>query len=258
MKKKGIIGLERLVKIERPQGLGVLIPKISIYFSFSLDENRVIDIVDRVAEKKFLGLEEFCCEVAGEILQLGSSDVVVEAVAEYSMVKETPISKIKTQLAYKIIARAYKQKNKLIKAVGVELCGISACPCAQEEIRKKLKFFNNIPIPTHNQRNLTMVVIEGHNKDLDVGKLIKIVEDSMSSSIYEILKREDEVEIVLRAHKNPLFVEDIVRNVLLKVKELDLDENSKIYVRSVSFESIHQHNAVAEKIVRFGELKYLY
>jgi len=251
--KNGILNLERLVEVKREKGIGVLIPKINILFTPPLEEKRIIDAIDNEVGKETPALEDLCERICMQILNLGAENVFVDMQAEYVITKLTPSTKLETQATYKIITRTFGSREKLTKALGVEVVGISACPCAQEEIRKKLNLRKEIPLPTHNQRNVTTLIIE-NPEDVDVEELIRIIEKSMSACIYEVLKRSDEVEVVLKAHENPFFVEDIVRNVLFNVKKLDLNKNSKIYVRSVSFETIHQHNAVAEKVVRFGEL----
>ena len=92
---------------------------------------------------------------------------------------------------------------------------------------------------------------------MDVEELITILEEAMSSPLYELLKREDEVEVVLRSHERPSFVEDIVRNIFLSVvsRYRDLPDDCLVSVRSESMESIHQHNAIAEKISYLKELR---
>jgi len=251
--RKGILNIERLVEVKRDKGIGVLIPKINLLFSPPIKKEKVIKAIDGEVKKETLALEDLCKRICMQILNLGAKEVFVDMRAEYATTKLTPKTKLETQTTYKIIARTFGNKEKLTNALGVEVVGISACPCAQEEIRKKLNLGNEIPLPTHNQRNITTLIIE-NPRNIDVEELIEIIEKSMSACIYEVLKRSDEVEVILKAHENPFFVEDIVRNVLFNVKNLDLNKNSKIYVRSVSLETIHQHNAVAEKVVRFGEL----
>lgn len=89
-------------------------------------------------------------------------------------------------------------------------------------------------------------------------ELIRIIEESMSASVSELLKRPDENAIVVKAHKNPMFVEDCVRNMVHKiVKEFSfLPDDTMVTVRQVNEESIHRHDAFAEKVATMGELKY--
>ena len=79
----------------------------------------------------------------------------------------------------------------------------------------------------------------------------------MSSPVCEILKRPDENRVVTQAHQNPVFVEDCVRNMVLGLLEKypDLPDNSLVTIKQINEESIHQHNAYAEKNTSFGELR---
>jgi len=87
--------------------------------------------------------------------------------------------------------------------------------------------------------------------------IIKIIEDSMSSYVCELLKRPDEHAVVVNAHEHPMFVEDCVRHMIQKiVKEFShLPDDTLITVQQVNEESIHRHNAFAEKVATMGELK---
>lgn len=103
-----------------------------------------------------------------------------------------------------------------------------------------------------------MIMIEVPEHYLIRGEdIIKIIEDSMSSSVCELLKRTDENAVVVRAHENPMFVEDCVRNMIHKiVQEFSyLPDDTLVTVRQVNEESIHRHNAFAEKVATLGELK---
>jgi GTP cyclohydrolase-4 len=116
----------------------------------------------------------------------------------------------------------------------------------------------SVVIASHNQRNSTRLLIEVPEEfEVEVEDLIKIVESSMSSKLYEVLKRDDEVRVVFESHMSPSFVEDVVRKVLVWVERSykDLPGETIIYVKSESHESIHQHNAMAERTVRLEDLR---
>ena len=70
-----------------------------------------------------------------------------------------------------------------------------------------------VPLATHSQRGQGTLVVSAH-PDVSADDLVRIVEASMSSEIYELLKRPDEFFVVNRAHQNPKFVEDVVRDML--------------------------------------------
>jgi len=136
---------------------------------------------------------------------------------------------------------------------------MTACPCAMEVIRKIGNYEKNDLPPTHNQRNITTLMIEvpGENKSVDANDLIDITEQSFSSPTFGILKRKEEGEIVFNAHNNPKFVEDVVRDILSAIlkKYKNLPDDVIVVVKSESEESIHKHNAFAERITTLGELR---
>jgi GTP cyclohydrolase-4 len=93
--------------------------------------------------------------------------------------------------------------------------------------------------------------------DIEADDLIDIVEGSISSPTYEILKRDDEAELTINAHMNPRFVEDVVREILNRILEKygNLPDDVAVAVKSESEESIHKHNAFAERVTSLGDLR---
>jgi GTP cyclohydrolase-4 len=79
----------------------------------------------------------------------------------------------------------------------------------------------------------------------------------MSSKVYGLLKRPDEAVVVAKAHSNPKFVEDCVRTMAQKVVEAfsDLPDDAAVNLKQINEESIHQHNAFAERTATMGELR---
>jgi GTP cyclohydrolase I len=94
----------------------------------------------------------------------------------------------------------------------------------------------------HNQRGQVTLAVR-FGKPIWIEDLIRLVEDSASCELYSLLKRPDEKAVTERAYENPVFVEDLVRNVALRCDE---DANILWYrVEAENFESIHNHNAYA-------------
>ncbi len=117
-----------------------------------------------------------------------------------------------------------------------------------------------VPIATHNQRGLGTLWIgcaESCDIEIEAHQLLNIVEGSMSSEIYELMKRSDEAAVVEKAHRRPRFVEDCVREMIRGVVESfpDLADDSFIAARQENLETIHQHNVVAERFGLLGELR---
>jgi len=117
-----------------------------------------------------------------------------------------------------------------------------------------------VPIITHNQRNRTTAILQeppGH--EIEADELVDIVEESLSAPTFGLLKRPDEGRLVEMAHRNPKFVEDVVREVLdrLLKRYPKMPDTAWVRVKSEAEESIHKHNAFAERSTTFGELRAL-
>ena len=122
------------------------------------------------------------------------------------------------------------------------------------------RIFEAVPVATHNQRGLGTLHIgcpEDCDTDIDAKWLVSIVEDSMSSEIYELMKRSDEGAVVEKAHRRPRFVEDCVREMIRGVVErLDfLTDKHFVSARQENLETIHQHNVQAERFGLLGEVR---
>ncbi len=94
----------------------------------------------------------------------------------------------------------------------------------------------------HNQRGQVTLAIR-FNQPMWLEDMIRLVEDCASSELYSLLKRPDEKAVTERAYENPVFVEDLVRNVAVRC---EADPNIRWYrVEAENYESIHNHNAYA-------------
>ena len=155
--------------------------------------------------------------------------------------------------------------------MGVEATGINACPCAQglvrESSRERLleagfgeedtdRIFELVPLATHNQRGRGTVML-GTELSVNAERLAQIVERSMSSPVYELLKRPDELFVVEHAHLQPRFVEDSVRFALKGVLDAypDLADRDFVHSRQLNMETIHNHDVVAERFGTIGEVR---
>ncbi len=106
------------------------------------------------------------------------------------------------------------------------------CPCSKAISRYS----------AHNQRGYVTVAIRS-SEIIWIEDLIALVESCGSSELYSLLKRPDEKAVTERAYENPVFVEDLVRNVALKLNEIP--DISWYRVEAENHESIHNHNAYA-------------
>ena len=113
-----------------------------------------------------------------------------------------------------------------------------------------------VPLATHNQRGRGRLYV-GTAAQVNAEQLVRIVERSMSSPVYELLKRPDELFIVEHAHLQPRFVEDSVRAALKETLETypDLADGDIVYSRQLNLETIHNHDVLAERYGTVGELR---
>ena len=146
----------------------------------------------------------------------------------------------------------------LTKTIGVRVVGMTACPCAQQTVTEMLEYTGDMPVMSHNQRNVvTIEMTTSEDISLEADDLIDIAQESFSSPTFELLKRPDEGQVVINAHRNTRFVEDVVREVLVRIvhKYADLPDDVFVTVQSDSEESIHKHDAYAERVATLGELR---
>ena len=191
--------------------------------------------------------------------------------AQYPYERRTPVTNLATQELVTLVGIAAASARGVRRVVGVEAIGINACPCAQGLVRGSAaerlldagfdgsdveRILELVPLATHNQRGLGTLYI-GSSSRVNAERLVELVEASMSSPIYELLKRPDELFVVEHAHLQPRFVEDSVRVALKSVLEElpSLADDDFVLSRQLNFETIHAHEVVAERYGTMGELR---
>jgi GTP cyclohydrolase IV len=205
----------------------------------------------------------------------GAERAEVAIAARYPEHKPAPVSGVRTQEIYTLHGRAVAFEHGTRRMVGVSATGMTACPCAQELVAGRAaerlaedgftaeqieRILARVPVATHNQRGLATLnigCIEDCVAEIDASTLLAIAEASMSSEIYELMKRSDEVEVVEKAHRRPRFVEDCVREMIASVVRgfPALEGASFVSARQENLETIHQHNVVAERHGLLSELR---
>ena len=284
----GVTEVKKLVEIARVGKRPiVLISKFKIFVDLPHDRkganlSRNFEAIGEVLEEAIaspvMGIEQLCGEVARRLLSCHeyATRAEVHMESEYIIKRQSPQTHMNCQEVVNIFAKAtaIRGENVLIrKVIGAEVIGMTACPCAQEIMREKAQkelmdlgvpsktvaaFLMKVPMATHNQRGIGTISIEVHeDNEISIEDIINVIEMSMSSRVYELLKRTDEAYVVETAHANPKFVEDCVRtmakNVVNKFKHLP--DDSVITIKQVNEESIHRHNAFAERQSLLGELR---
>jgi len=284
----GVKGVKKLLKIERDSKRPiVLLPTFDAFVDLpstqrgihmSRNPEAISHVLEEAVEGSAVEIESLCAEIVSLLLEKHkyAKRAEVSMKSDFMIMKKSPVTQHKTQEMVNIMADAigYRTKEGVVirKMIGAEVVGMTVCPCAQETVKesskqKLLEFLDEettakvletVSFASHNQRGRGSIMIEVPAQQIIRGEdIIRIIEDSMSSSVCELLKRPDEHAVVVHAHQNPMFVEDCVRNMVQKiVKEFShLPDDTLITVQQVNEESIHRHNAFAEKVATMGELK---
>jgi GTP cyclohydrolase I len=172
-------------------------------------------------------------QLAAMLDKLHATEGRIEARFTFFVAKRAPVSGLKSLLDIqgRWIAETRAGRTAVWAEVGVPVK--SLCPCSKE-----ISDYG-----AHNQRSLVTIRAELLGDHLPWTELVRYAEESASSEIWPMLKRADEKWITERAYENPKFVEDLVRDVALK---LNADARIGRYSVDVeNFESIHNHSAYA-------------
>lgn len=184
---------------------------------------------------KILGIEKILTE-AQEKLNADFSAIKIKF--KYFIEQSAPVTEKKSLLDIDCILEGELNKNSRMKFnLGLEIPFTSLCPCSRE-----ISSFG-----AHNQRSICRVKLEIADIDaadnFGIEKIFRLIEAQGSSKIFPILKREDEKFVTEYAYQNPKFVEDILRDVVITLREIE--NISSFEVECENFESIHNHNAYA-------------
>ncbi len=218
------------------------------------------EIVDESIKTPITAIEDVAANICRKLMvhHEYAQEAQVNIEAEYFRATKTPLGR-DTFESYTLLAGGHIERDgELTKMIGVEVIGMTACPCGQQTVTEMLEIESKFPVMTHNQRNIcSLTVYMPEDVSVDADDLIDVVEASFSSPTFELLKRPDEGQVIINAHKNTKFVEDVVRAVLDNfVKKFpDLPDDVFIDVMSNSEESIHKHDAFAEREALLGELR---
>jgi GTP cyclohydrolase I/GTP cyclohydrolase-4 len=277
-----VTGVEKVVRIRDE----LFFARLDCYVDLGGDQkgahmSRFEEVINEAIGQVVLSESPFRAEtLAQHIAELvrarqGAERAEVTIAARYPEHKPAPVSGVQTQEIYTLHGRAVAFEHGTRRTVGVSATGMTACPCAQELVaaraRERLadeefsaeqidRILETMPLATHNQRGLATLhvgCIEDCATEIEATTLLEIAEASMSSEIYELMKRSDEVAVVEKAHRRPRFVEDCVREMIAGVVRAfpQLDGASFVSAHQENLETIHQHNVVAERHGLLAELR---
>ena len=284
----GVRNVKKLVEVSRMDRRPVIfISNFDVYVDLPGDLkganlSRNFEVIDEVLQQAIDGevkeIESLCSLVARKLLDRHeyADRTEVHMKSDFMVKRETPVSHTSCHEVVKVFASAIAKRTFrepiVRKSIGVEVTGMTACPCAQNIMKERAvyvlqnlgiedskidMFLDEVPLATHNQRGKGFLSIDTDDDEhINLEDLIKIAKESMSAPIFELLKRGDESFVVLHAHKNPRFVEDCVRMMAKKVlNEFNhLPGDALVTIQQTNEESIHQHDAYAERQATIAEL----
>ncbi|HYA71285.1 MAG TPA: GTP cyclohydrolase MptA [Thermoplasmata archaeon] len=282
LRSVGISGIRKPLTVQRREGTHTLAVEFHVAVDLpserkgsDLSRNAEIlaEVVDETVTRPVEGLESACSAIARELLARHpyATEAFVQASAEYFLRKGISESKRSFE-DYTLVADAAATRHPdgsvtLSRAVGAEAVGMTACPCAMETCRDQLAAqfpelakpdLKDLPMITHNQRNRTRLVFElSDDSEVEADEIIAAIEAAQSSPTYAILKRGDEAQVVITAHRHPKFVEDVLRDLLASLPSRfpHVSDATLVRASTVSEESIHKFNVEASHEVALGELR---
>lgn len=224
-----------IVVLDRTNGVQRTVASVNMYVD--LPENFRGTHMSRFIEV----LNEYHLEVSPKKIRdmlsrlksvLNAKRAVLEVSFPYFVLKHAPVSQTESFLKYECAFQAELFSSHFRFETIVEVPIHTLCPCSKEISDRG----------AHNQRAVCRVTFVS-SEMVWIEEIIEIVESSASSPIFTLLKRVDEKFVTEHAYDNPKFVEDVARDVALKLKEHGKIKWYRVEVES--FESIHLHNAYA-------------
>jgi GTP cyclohydrolase I/GTP cyclohydrolase-4 len=286
LSRVGVTNVEKVIRIRANGAEQLFSARLDCFVDLGPHQkgahmSRFEEVVNEAIGEVVLGESAFRAETLAQHIaekvrdRQGARRAEVHIEARYPEHKPAPVSGIETQEIYSLLGAAVASEAGTRRLIGVRVQGLTACPCAQTIIQASSherlradgftedeieRIFEAVPVATHNQRGLATLHIgcpETCDTDIDAEWLVRIAENSMSSEIYELMKRTDEAAVVEKAHRRPRFVEDCVREMVRGVvEELPiLTDQHFVSARQENLETIHQHNVQAERFGLLGEIR---
>lgn len=231
----GVKGIRYPVTVlDRDMGKQQTVAKINMYVNLpryykGTHMSRFVEILNEHSRR--ISIQNFT-EILEEMKgRLNAESAHMEITFPYFIKKSAPVTGIEGLMEYQCTFRgSLNDGSDLLVMIRVPISTL--CPCSKE-----ISDFG-----AHNQRGEVRLQVR-FQRFVWIEDLIKLVESSASTEVYSVLKREDEKFVTEKAFENPMFVEDVVREIAVK---LGADPNITWFaVEAENFESIHNHNAYA-------------
>jgi GTP cyclohydrolase I len=236
IQKVGVKGLKYpIVVLDRARGTQPVNATINMYVSLlhnfkGTHMSRFVEVLNEIREQVNIRTFHDILEKMRSKLRAESAHIEIEF--PYFVEKTAPRSGAKSLMEYRCRFLGKSDGKMMDFVVGMEVPVTTVCPCSRAISS----------VGAHNQRSIVTVMVR-FRKFFWIEDVIKLIEGSASGEVYSLLKRVDEKYVTEKGYRNPMFVEDVVRNV---GERLSLDANFTWYrVEAENFESIHNHSAYA-------------
>ncbi len=236
IQKVGVKGIKYPITVlDRVQGVQQVNAAINMYVNLphhfkGTHMSRFVEILNEYHGEVNIKTLQLILEKLREKLRAESAHIEISF--SYFVKKTAPVSRAKSLMEYECRFWGQNRGDKTDIMVGVVVPVTTVCPCSKE--------ISNAG--AHNQRSMVDVKVK-FKKFFWIEDVITLVENSASGEVYSLLKRVDEKYVTEKGYENPMFVEDVVRNVAERLNAID---NFTWYsVEAENFESIHNHSAYA-------------
>jgi GTP cyclohydrolase-4 len=231
-------------------------------------EEALFSLLDKTHDS----LDAFTEALATKILELQESEkAYVNAEGIYVHQRNTRKSNKVSHDKMTLRASSIATKGKVVSTIGISAYNMTGCPCTEtftkfaivpqlkdagfdlEQITQILQITNS---GTHTQRGLATVNVDKTTSNVTYQKLYEAL-DASCHLVYELLKRPDEHELVVRVLRNPQFTEDVIRDIVdnvIRVLGSEFKPTSRIFASSQLFDSIHIHDVYTEIEKQYSEL----
>lgn len=292
--KVGIIKVEKKVDIIQKNRKYSFYPSISALISLpskqrgihmSRTSETIEEIINEVVFKPASGIEIIADRIVKKLFERHKYTNMVEVKLEGKVVIPLKENSHRTiQKSYEVLTKVLGEKNEDQEIhyeyfIGAHAVSATVCPCgksmskeySEQVIRNRpdinieeedlQKILQILPLASHNQRSKGTIILQIRDPSestVDILDLIEIIEESMSGKIQSVLKRPEEAELIRTSHLNPLFSEDVIRNMarnFITKNFSELKDDYKIDFKIESYESIHPYNVYSELNTTIGELR---
>ena len=281
----GVTDVEKLVEVPRDDDRPlVFTADFEVYVDLpaerkGIDMSRNMQVIDETLEAVLANpdsrLEGVCGSAAERLLAKHDYTTTAQVRMEADLIlrEDAPESGLPTQHSVGVVAEATATAEGTDESIGVEVTGMTVCPCSQGMSETRARevltglgvddettemFLDRVPQPGHSQRGHAFLAVGAKGSPaVDIHDLVQVARDSMSARIYNVAKRPDEDHMTFASHSNARFVEDCVRALADGVVERfeALPDDAVVRMRQSNDESIHQHNAHAERELTMGQLR---